>query len=76
MSDMAEREDIMSKLIKYTQEEIDRIPFYMKDRWREDWMKEQNKSQEYLGRLAILIQGKKLGESHWITEGIDFEIVR
>ena len=56
----------------YTQEQISQIPFYMKNKWYDEWIKEQNKPISYLGKLAILIQGKKIGQGIWLTEGIDF----
>jgi hypothetical protein len=61
---------------KYTQEQIDEIPNILKSYWNESWIKEQNKPTDYLGKLAILIKGKKIGDSHWITEGVDFKIIK
>lgn len=58
---------------KYTQSEIDKISGFLKSEWDKEWMEEQNKPKEYLGKLAILIC-KKGKESYWITEGIDFVI--
>lgn len=59
---------------KYTQIEIDRIPNILKCHWYKEWVEEQKKPQEYLGKLAILIQGKSYKELYWITEEIDFII--
>lgn len=68
---------------KYTQQEIDQIPNILKCYWYESWIKEQSKPMSYLGKLAILVRDKKntksnkaIFSSHWITEGIDFEIVK
>lgn len=63
------------KMKKYTQAQINNIPMIFKSHWDEKWIEEQGKPDEYLGKLAILIQGKKVGESHWETEGIDFNII-
>lgn len=60
---------------KYTQQEIDRIPSILKCRWNEEWIKEDKKPIDYLGRLAIIKKGKNLSDNRWITEGVDFIIV-
>lgn len=66
---------------KYNQAEIEQIPNIFKCHWYKEWIDEQKKPQEYLGKLAILIpdqrtkQGKLIKANGWITEGIDFEIV-
>lgn len=57
---------------KYTTDQIKIIPFFMKDRCREDWY------PEYKGKLAILLSGKIQGKTYicgkWIIEGRDFVI--
>lgn len=60
---------------KYTQQEIDRIPNILKCHWYKEWIEEQKKPDDYLGRLAIIVKGKKINDSRWITEGVDFEIL-
>ena len=60
---------------KYTQEELKKIPFYMKSSVTKEWIEESHLPKEYLGKLAILESGKKIGDSSWTFEGIDFEII-
>lgn len=63
---------------KYSKEEIKNIPAILKCEWYEEWVNEQKKPKDYIGRLAILTQVKSIGKAPkgvWITEGIDFVIV-
>jgi hypothetical protein len=60
---------------KYTKQQIESIPMILKCHWYKEWIKESKKPDYYLGRLAILVKGKKINECHWETEGIDFEII-